>query len=202
MIDLAVYRSGGLALRHGEPLYSAHPDGSLLPFTYPPFAGLLCVPLAVLDWTAARVAITALSLAALVLAAHLSVHSAGLRVPGATTAAVGAGLLLEPVRATLSFGQVNLLVMALVLTDLTARTHRRSCGVLVGIAAGIKLTPLIFLPYLLLTGRRRAAGVALASFAGTVLAGWLVLPAESARYWLHLVAEPDRVGGVGYSGNQ
>ena len=197
MIDLRVYRAGGAALRHGTPLYSAHPDGSLLPFTYPPFAGLVCVPPATLGWTAARIVLTAASLAALVVAVRLCVPR-GTHVP----AVLAGALLQEPVRATLGFGQINLLLMALVLLDLTGRAERRSCGVLVGLAAAIKLTPLIFVGYLLVTRRFQAAATAAATFAGTVLAGWVLLPAESARYWFHLVAEPDRVGGVGFSGNQ
>lgn len=197
MIDLRVYRAGGAALLHGTPLYSAHPDGSLLPFTYPPFAGLVCVPLAALGWTAARIVLTAASLAALVVAVRVCVPRRT-HVP----AVLAGALLLEPVRATLGFGQINLLLMALVLADLTVRADRRSCGVLVGLAAAIKLTPLIFVGYLLVTRRFRAATTAAATFAGTVLAGWVLLPAESARYWFHLVAEPDRVGGVGFSGNQ
>jgi alpha-1,2-mannosyltransferase len=52
------------------------------------------------------------------------------------------------------------------------------------------------------TGRARAALTALGTFAGTVLVGWLLLPAESGQFWLHLVAQPERVGGVSYSGNQ
>jgi alpha-1,2-mannosyltransferase len=195
MIDLAVYRAGGHALATGQPLYSAHPDASLLPFTYPPFAGLLCVPLAGLPWDLARLVMTLLSVAALV-----AVVRATVRVHPAVV--VAAALALEPVRATLEFGQVNLLVMALVVLDLTRRSERASCGVLIGLAAAVKLTPLIFIAYLLVTGRRRAAGTALATFGGTVLLGWVLLPAESTRYWFHLVAEPDRVGGVAYSGNQ
>ena len=198
MIDLAVYRAGGAALAAGDPLYSAHPEHSALPFTYPPFAGLLCVPLAALGWDTARVLVTLLSLAALLAVVRATVPAR----PAVVSAVVAAGLCLEPVRATLAFGQVNLLVMALVVLDLTRRAGRPASGVLIGLAAAVKLTPLIFLPYLLLTGRRREAGTALATFAGTVAVGWLVLPAESARYWFHLVAEPERVGGVAYSGNQ
>lgn len=201
MIDLRVYRAGGDALLHGAPLYSAHPDGSLLPFTYPPFAGIVCMPLAALPWTAARVVLTVASAVALVAVARASVRSAG-GSPAAVPAVVAAGLLLEPVRATLGFGQINLLLMALVLLDLTIGRDRPSCGVLVGLAAAIKLTPLIFVGYLLVTRRPRAAATAAATFAGTVVLGWALLPAESTRYWFHLVAEPDRVGGVGFSGNQ
>jgi alpha-1,2-mannosyltransferase len=195
MVDLDVYRAGGRALLAGTPLYDAHPVGGSLPFTYPPFAGVACVPLAALPWGAAKFAITAASLVALLAAARAT------RVPAPLVLAAAA-LALEPVRATLDFGQVNLLLMAMVLLDVLVRKDRPSAGVLVGLAAAVKLTPLVFIPYLVLVGRRRAAGTAAATFAATVAGGWLLLPADSTRYWFHLVAQPDRVGGVAYAGNQ
>lgn len=205
MVDLAVYRAGGQALVDGTPLYSAHPEGSLLPFTYPPFAGLLCMPLAAVGWTGARLLMTAASLAGLALLARAAIASGGARRPapaGALPAVLAVALLLEPVRATVSFGQVNLLIAALVLVDLTVRAHRPSSGVLIGLAAAIKLTPLVFVPYLFLTGRRRAGLTALGTFGATVAVGWLLLPAASVAYWSGMFASPERVGGVPYSGNQ
>ncbi|HVQ96380.1 MAG TPA: glycosyltransferase 87 family protein [Mycobacteriales bacterium] len=206
MIDLAVYRAGGQALLDGMPLYSAHPDGSALPFTYPPFAGLLIVPLAAVGQHAAQVLLTLGSVASLAfvvstVARRVAGPGRWLRT-GGVPVLLAAALCLEPVRATLGFGQVNLLVMALVVADLAGGPRRPARGVLVGIAAAIKLTPLIFVGYLVVTGRIRAASTALGTFAGTVLVGWLLLPAESGRFWLHLVAQPERVGGVSYSGNQ
>jgi alpha-1,2-mannosyltransferase len=100
------------------------------------------------------------------------------------------GLWLEPIDLTLHFGQINLILMALVLVDLAAPDSARYKGVATGIAAGLKLTPLIFLPYLLLTGRVRAAAVGAASFAGTVAVGFAVLGRDSAGYWGGQFAEP------------
>ncbi len=70
-------------------------------------------------------------------------------------------------------------------------------------AAGIKLVPLIFIPYLLLTRRFRAAAVASGAFAATVAAGFVVAPADSARWWLGgLFFNGGRTGFVGWEGNQ
>ena len=87
---------------------------------------------------------------------------------GATLGLGAVALWLEPVRQTLSFGQVNLLLMLLIVADLCLPDSRWWKGVGVGLAAGFKLTPLIFIPYLLLTRRFRAAAVAPAIFALTI----------------------------------
>jgi alpha-1,2-mannosyltransferase len=58
-------------------------------------------------------------------------------------------------------------------------------GIGIGIAAGLKLTPLLFVAYLVLTGRWRDALRALAAFAATILVGWAVVPTDSRAYWLH-----------------
>jgi alpha-1,2-mannosyltransferase len=221
MIDLAVYRAGGAAVLHGQPLYAAHPVGSLLPFTYPPFAGLLFAPVAALPWSVAR-AVTAVAwLGCLIAVVTMSLdlarpagagadadaaepgRRAGWWRPSTAVLAVAAGgIWLEPVRGTLAFGQINLLLLVLVLADLTGRPARLPRGVLIGIAAGLKLTPGIFIGYLLLTGRPRAAGTALAAFAGTIAVGWLLLPGDSAAFWGKLWYDPGHVGGIPYSGNQ
>ena len=99
--------------------------------------------------------------------------------------------------------------MALIIWDLGQPDTRRSGasrwwkGAGVGVAAGIKLVPLIFIPYLLLTRRFRAAAVACAAFAATVAAGFVVAPADSARWWLGgLFFNGGRTGFVGWEGNQ
>jgi alpha-1,2-mannosyltransferase len=238
MIDLAVYRSAGAAVLHGQPLYSAHPAGSRLPFTYPPFAGLLFVPLAAVSWPVAQVLAGLSWLACLAAVLWMCLDAAAVgaaaRGPGGAggsggvgrsggpgriaaagwwrgagwsrgavlLAAVAAAVWLEPVRGTLAYGQVNLLLVALVLADLTGRLERLPRGVLIGLAAGLKLTPGIFAVYLLLTGRRKAAATALVSFLGTVVLGRLLLPADSAAFWGRLWLDPGHVGGVPYAGNQ
>src|SRR5207244_8037628 len=103
----------------------------------------------------------------------------------------------------LGFGQVNLLLMLLVLVDLAQPDGRRWKGAGVGLAAAIKLTPAIFIGYLVLTRRLRAAVVACATFAAAVALGFLALPAPSRRFWFGgLFLNSERVGGVAYAGNQ
>ena len=100
-------------------------------------------------------------------------------------------------------GQVNLALMALIIWDLCqpdTAASRWWKGAGVGIAAGIKLVPLIFIPYLLLTRRFRQAAVASGAFVATVAAGFVVLPADSAKWWfggLFFNSRPDRVRRLG-----
>ncbi len=84
---------------------------------------------------------------------------------------------------TLFFGQINLVLLALVVGDLALPDRIKGKGIGIGLAAGIKLTPLIFIPYLLFTGRVKAAAVSAVTFAVTVGLGFAVLPHASAVYW-------------------
>jgi alpha-1,2-mannosyltransferase len=105
------------------------------------------------------------------------------RAGGALVVAVAA-LWLEPVMATLGWGQIDLVLMALVLADMCMRDDRWWKGAGVGVAAGMKLTPLIFIPYLVLTRRFRAAMVATAAFGFTVAVSFIVLPESAKAFWL------------------
>lgn len=200
-IDLRVYELGAGALFGGD-LYGVRFHVADLPFTYPPFAAVLMLPLAVLPiwlsaflWAVACVVVLAF-VVDLVLRGCGAVPT-GLVVP----AGVAVALAAEPVWSTFSFGQVNLFLMAAILADVL-RPDRRYAGWLVGIVAGIKLTPLFFVAFFLVVGRRRAAGTAVASFAGTVLVGAVAAPGASWAYWTHVLWDPGRVGGVEYAGNQ
>lgn len=195
-IDLDVYRFGGAALLDGAPLYAGADPATGLPFTYPPFAAALMAPLAPLPPPLLAAAWAAASVAALLAVLRLLV--------GHRTAAVAltAGcLLLEPVWQSLSFGQVNLVLLLLVAYDVL-RPERRSAGVLIGVAAGIKLTPLVFVALLVLAGRRVPATRAATAFAVTVALGFLVAAGDSATYWTHTLWDPARIGGLAFSSNQ
>jgi alpha-1,2-mannosyltransferase len=100
----------------------------------------------------------------------------------------------------LSFGQINLILMLAVLVDLV-RPERRWSGVLVGIAAGLKLTPLVFVVLLVLIGHRAAAARASLAFAGTLLVGLVAIPGAT-RYWTDDLLEPTRVGPPALAHNQ
>ena len=96
--------------------------------------------------------------------------------------------------------------MLLVVADLALPDRHRAKGALIGAAAAIKLVPGIFVLYLLLTRRFRAAAVAAGTFLALVAVGWAAVPAGSTDYWLHgLFARSDRVAtivGARYVSNQ
>jgi len=207
LVDLHVYRAGGDAVLHGAKLYQQHFAG--LPFTYPPFAAVIFTVLAALPWTAAAGLITAASAAALPASLWFA-----LRLPPASSwldsraawrlalAAAIAAIWLEPVRSTLGYGQVNLLLAAGVLYDLWLPAGARRKGTVIGLAAGVKLVPAFFLVYLLVTRRYRAAATGAAVLAATVAAGWAVLPASSAHYWAHSFLDSGRISPVQNPYNQ
>jgi alpha-1,2-mannosyltransferase len=223
MRDLVVYRDGGLIVRHVAPAYDPHRASPLydwagshgVQFTYPPFAAVLFSVASVLSWTAMRWAMTLASMAALGLSLWLVFGALGYRDrpavrAGGTLGVSALALATEPVQQTLSLGQVNLLLMLLVVADLLTggalvpggRT-RWWHGIGIGVAAGVKLTPLIFIPYLLLTRRYRQAATASGVFAATVALGYAILPGDSGTYWANgLFLKANRIVFLGTRGNQ
>jgi alpha-1,2-mannosyltransferase len=116
--------------------------------------------------------------------------------------AAAAATWLEPVRTTLGYGQIDLFLAAGVLYDLHLPDTSRRKGVVIGLAAGLKLTPVVFVLYLLITRRYRAAATAAVVFAGTVATGFAILPASSAHYWDVTFLNPSRVSPVQNVENQ
>lgn len=207
-IDLQVYRTGGLAWLRGLPLYVDFPgalDGPSLPFTYPPiaavlFSGLTFLPVWVANALVVVVSFLCLSVVCFLVTRRLTRRA---NVVWTVTAAVSvAAVALEPVISTFLFGQINLVLVALVVVDCLAVTDRRWRGMLVGLAAAIKLTPLVFLLYFLVRRDWRAALTSVATFAGLAGAGFVFAPKDSAEYWFHALLDPSRVGGLAYMTNQ
>jgi Glycosyltransferase family 87 len=125
----------------------------------------------------------------------------------------------EPVWTTLRYGQINLAVAVLVLWDLTRREGHRWAGFGTGVAAGIKLTPGLFVVFLAAAGlidairRQRAgqglrsdhlrrAGVATGAFVWTVVLSVVALPYDAHRFWTQVLFATDRPGDVEGAGNQ
>ncbi|GAA4018717.1 glycosyltransferase 87 family protein [Allokutzneria multivorans] len=182
-IDLGVYRAGGQAVLDGAPVYENELFAGLL-FTYTPFAALIFVPLALMPMIVAQSLAALGNYALLTYSLSRSWSALDKRKAVALTLLMATPLLLtESVRLTHSIGQVNLALLALVLWDLLRDDSRRTKGIGVGIAAGIKLTPLFFVAYLVITRRFRAAATAMAGFAGTIASGFLFLPKDSLRFW-------------------
>jgi alpha-1,2-mannosyltransferase len=200
-LDCAVYRAGALAVLHGTPLYGTLPFlppwATGMPFTYPPLAGIVFVPLA---WLPPQVFWGVLAVASILAVGVVLTKAIGPvadRWPRLAVVAVGAGsLALEPVWRGIGFGQLDAVLMALVVLDVLVLPESRWRGVLIGLAAAIKLTPLVFVLHLFVIGRRADALRALGAFAGCTALSLLVLPADSIRYWSTQV-----LGGPLFSAN-
>lgn len=185
-MDSTVYQAGALAVLRGDPLYdSLHipPPWADLPFTYPPIAAILFVPLAALPMHIVWGVMAALCALALGITVRVCLRSLTTMEPAiwVVTLLTVLPFILQPVRSTVGLGQVNLLLMALIAVDILAL--KRGSGFLIGVAAAIKLTPLIFVVHLLLTGRRADAARAVGTFVVLQGIGWAVLPGDSLRFW-------------------
>jgi alpha-1,2-mannosyltransferase len=200
--DARVYWWAGQQAARGAALYAS---GGPYNFTYPPFAASLfrLGAAAPEGWLAA--VITAGSISALVVLCWQTLGAARVpRRPETVFAVTALALLTWPVDYTLHLGEVNLIVAALVGTDLLARRDGGWWqGIATGLAAGIKLTPLIFVVYLLLTRRIQAGITAAATFAVTILVGVVLLPVQSRAFWLDgAFGNPSRVGNPANPSNQ
>jgi alpha-1,2-mannosyltransferase len=211
--DLYVYLGGGDAWRHGQDLYQAELPtpfaGFTLRFTYPPLAAVLFAGLALLPLAVAIVVFTAATLAALCFALRAVLVRvtpkrllARFPVPNLALVVTLGAAWLEPVRETISFGQVNVLLLGLVVADCLVAKPWWPRGLLIGLAAAIKLTPAAFAIFFLARWQWRPAVVAIASFVGFGLLGFAFAPADSTNYWFKDFLDTNRVGNLGFSYNQ
>ena len=208
-VDLHVYLGGAAALDHPGTLYSyvyadQTPDFPL-PFTYPPFAALVFYPLSKLPFAVVAFGWQLGTIAALYGVVRVSQLLMG--VPRAE-AGHGAAMLwtavaiwTEPLRSTFDYGQVN---VVLVLGMLWAAYSSRwwLSGLLVGVAAGIKLTPAITGVYLVGMRRWGAAVFSAVVFAGTVALSIAIIGQQARYYFTDLLGDASRVGPIGTSFNQ
>jgi len=207
-VDLAVYHYGAQGVLAGAHLYALRFPGALA-FTYPPIAALLFLPLTLVRMAVLKPVVTAGSVVLLPVTLGSALRLTPIRDWLSRDRAIRIALLasaiaiwLEPVWTTLRYGQIDLLVAALILYDLSRPDGARWKGVGIGLATGLKLTPGIFAVYLLLTRRYRAAAVSLGVFAATVAVGFLALPRDSREYWSGAFADPNRVGRIENAANQ
>ncbi|MCX5376823.1 glycosyltransferase family 87 protein [Streptomyces sp. NBC_00091] len=156
------------------------------PTAYPPFAAILFTPAAWLPAGVLKAVLVLGNAGLLALLILLSCRPAGVKArPAPVLAATIAGLWLEPLFQSPLPGQINLALACLAVWDLGRPPGALGKGFALGTAAGITLTPALFVPYLLATRRFRVALTALAGFTGTALLGLLVLPEASADFWAH-----------------
>jgi alpha-1,2-mannosyltransferase len=199
LVDLDVYRTSGLSVLQGQPLYSVLTQPpQLLSFTYPPAAALFAVPLALLSWPAAQLAwvpVVYVPLAVVIWFAFAPLlRRAGPLRPAAFAVLFAACAYLFPVRDEMRFGQVDLVLLALAVADCAAREPRWPRGALVGLATAIKLVPGVFVVYLWLSGRRRAALTAALVALAATFGAWLLLPQDSVTYWTSAIFDSGRLG--------
>lgn len=216
LIDLDVYRKGGQALLSGENLYGQdyvvgdprHSGSITLPFTYPPFAAALFAAFAWLPYGLNSLLLALASLALLFCILYLFVRSAA---PEKSTGAtltwacwfLVAACLTEPVTQTINFGQINIILVALVVIDILAvPSTSRWRGVLTGIAVAIKLTPAVFLGYFFIRRQWRAMATTLVSFVACAALGFLFSASSSLQYWTETLRNSERIGGLAYASNQ
>jgi alpha-1,2-mannosyltransferase len=192
-MDLDVYRSGGAHLL-SPALYSSqlHLLGRTLPFLYPPFAAVLFWPFSHISVTATQVIWNVMNVMCLIGVLALSIAGARRRQPVPADWRLGLmlslpAMVLWAVRSDFALGQINLLLVMMILADLTCdlrvRGHRLPRGVLVGVAAAIKLTPLVFIPYLVVSRQRREALHSALAFLGCTAAMFVVAPHNSWLFW-------------------
>jgi alpha-1,2-mannosyltransferase len=205
LLDLHIYRLGGLSARHGgDDLYSLRDTATGLPFTYTPFAALLFAPLAAISEQAAEVLITVLSVAAAVRLSGLIIEQMNIAARQRSRAAGTILILLtvsEPVISTLLFGQINLILFMLA-AEAMLRPHSRWAAIGLGIATGIKLTPAIFILGLFVCGRWREGCKAAAAAAGTMIIGVIYLGRPSVTFFSGDGFQDTRIGGTSYISNQ
>lgn len=185
-VDLLVYKLAALSLNSGGNLY----DGDFvpgLPFTYPPFAGVVFRPLPLLADLPLTIVWQCLNVIAMFIVVWFIYRAV---LPSVLLSVVAIGL--DAVHGGFYFGQINLLLMFLVALDFLPK-HRRFAGIGVGLAAGLKLTPAFFLLVFIIERRWRAVALSAITFLSTVVIGWLFVP-DATRFWTSAITDSSRVG--------
>jgi alpha-1,2-mannosyltransferase len=226
--DMKIYHGAVVWWAGGNELYEFIAPGMTIGYTYPPFAGIMMMPLALVPVKAAGVIniVVSLSALALVLAALLApiTRRYGWSLWFVVGIATALATATEPVRETLGFGQVNLLLFALIFADLVAlrwRSRGRSnpllsgrgqlarffasgawAGAGIGLATSIKLTPALFIVYLIFTRQWRVAFTAIGTAVGVTMATFAIAGRESTTYWTSVLWQTERVGQADMTPNQ
>ena len=208
-VDLHVYLGGAAAIDRPGTLYSyvyadQTPDFPL-PFTYPPFAAVVFYPLHLLPFGFVALLWQLATLAALYGSVRISQRLMGVAAgAGAGRTAMlwtAVAIWIEPLRSTFDYGQVNVMLMLAVLCAVDTARWWLS-GLLVGVAAGIKLTPAIAGVYLAGARRWAAAAASAVVFLATLGVSALVVGDQARYYFTRLLGDAHRVGPIATSFNQ
>jgi alpha-1,2-mannosyltransferase len=223
--DMKIYHGAVVWWAGGNELYDFVAPGMTIGYTYPPFAGILMMPLALVPVNAAGWVNVIASLGALAVVLTALLAPIARRYGWSLWFVVGVATALatatEPVRETLGFGQINLLLFGLIMADMVAlrwRTRGRSnplhgqvarffatgawAGVGVGLATSIKLTPALFIVYFIVSRQWRVAFTAIATAVGVTMGTFAVAGRESMTYWTSVLWQTERVGAADMTPNQ
>ncbi|MEV0648582.1 glycosyltransferase 87 family protein [Phytomonospora sp. NPDC050363] len=207
LYDLRIYHNAIAGWLDGDDLYAYFQANNGLGFTYPPFGAFFLTPITAWPMWASGVLTTVAGVFALLACLYFIVapfaRERAWSVPVVVLTVGLAALAIEPVRQTLGYGQINLVLAAMVLADMAAlRSGSKWAGLGIGLATAIKLTPALFIVYLLVARRWRAAAVA----TGTTLLAWgiafAVAPGSSVTYWGAVFWNSARVGRADFTPNQ
>jgi alpha-1,2-mannosyltransferase len=202
-IDLQVYVYAVKDMLAGRDIFATTTPFWNLYFIYPPIAAILMTPLAFGPYVFWQVVWTG----GLVWAQQSVLKRCG-APRGWKLGLIGIAVVLavEPIRTTLGYGQVNTILMALVIADLLpdAPGERRRIpqGTLIGLAAAIKLTPALFVLFAFLIGKTRVAITAMISFAVFTGIGAILLFRETLVFFGGLSGGDTRTASPLYTGNQ
>jgi alpha-1,2-mannosyltransferase len=194
-VDWAVYRYGSAAAWHGVDLYAGNVHGPNiaaegLPFTYTPFGALVLWPTNLgsphVGFWAWSIASMLALLAVIAMVVPLQARHRWIVVFG--VASVACATIM--VYAHFFFGQINILLMLLVIADLTRRDdtdfgRRVPRGVLIGLAAAIKLTPGLFIVYLAVARQWRMFWWSIAGCLSAFALAFVVRPSLTIAFVTH-----------------
>jgi len=205
-LDLKVYRDSVISWESGKNPYIGTVAHTGLSFTYPPFALLGLSPLAWASFPVTQWLLWTGSVAAAPGAIVLVLREMGCMVTRRLVCIAFAWscvsvFVLEPARSEMNYGQIEFILMFIVVADLllVPPPYR---GIAIGFAAAVKLTPLVFIVVLAVSRDVKSVIRATASFLAWTGLSWLFWPQLSRTYWFHDVSDPGRMGTVTYGGNQ
>ncbi len=201
-VDLHVYVGGAAMIDHPGSLYryvyaDQTPDFPL-PFTYPPFAAVVFYPLHLLPFGVVAFCWTVGTMAALYGVVRISQRLLGVAAGEGHRLAMlwtGIAIWLEPLRSTFDYGQINV-VLALATLGAVFSTRWWLSGLLLGTAAGVKLTPAIGGLYFVGARRWGTAVFSAVVFFATIAVSAMVVGDQTRYYFTDLIFKTDRIGPI------
>lgn len=212
LLDLRIYVGAAGALRTGGSVYEFTEATFGLGSTYPPVWSLLVLPFTLVDihvvelvWTTANGVLwfATLWLAASPLARTDAPRATSGSLPPAPAhpwlivVVWALSIVGAPVWNTFNQGQINVVIWLLIVLDVRrVLAHDRRAGILIGVAAALKLHPALAAVLVALAGDWRSARRAAVAFVVTTAAAVVVLWDDSWRYWTERIFDTSRIGDL------